>query len=443
MRKVPNPAPAQAGTPRPRRAGAPGPRAPGNGRAVLAWRGEQAGAPVLRPRPNLAAAGLTIDGIVPLPGQYPLPSFGFRYWNAAETLARATSVWQDANEAPWHWHGGGALAIRLATGPLPQAAYTRGDLCFVAAAPGLAEGPALLCHALGHAVLDALRPDLWDAASQEVAAFHDIFADLTAVFAALALPEWRAEVIAAGPGRIAALLHPQGAAPTASTFALAMLDMLAALVRNEAAMRGRTADAALLGAARKAARLLATAVRRVPVVPNFLAQIAAELAIAAWVQEGPAFGMHLRALFSDRHVLAPTAATATYDPHEAEDGTEIAPDHRQSLPIVAIDAAAFGLRQPLLLQPASQSPRLAVAALAENGTPRDPIHPTVAACHFAAELIRTGRAAPPAPLHRPRPQAPGTTHRLVDNGRTLLLQRTRFICTAQAVSVHPASRSIG
>src|SRR5207249_3490269 len=50
------------------------------------------------------------------------------------------------------------------------------------------ESPDVLCHELGHAVLDALRPGLWDAMSVEVAAFHEACGDISALLAGLRLP---------------------------------------------------------------------------------------------------------------------------------------------------------------------------------------------------------------------------------------------------------------
>src|SRR4029077_18909866 len=43
-------------------------------------------------------------------------------------------------------------------------------------------------HEQGHAILDAIRPDFWDAPHFEVAAFHEAFGDLAAIAVALAQP---------------------------------------------------------------------------------------------------------------------------------------------------------------------------------------------------------------------------------------------------------------
>src|SRR5438876_9146901 len=58
------------------------------------------------------------------------------------------------------------------------------------------ESPDVVCHELGHAVLDSLKPQLFDAASIEVAAFHESFGDMSALLSALQLPSVREGVLA-------------------------------------------------------------------------------------------------------------------------------------------------------------------------------------------------------------------------------------------------------
>ncbi len=113
-----------------------------------------------------------------------------------------------------------------------------------------------------------------------MSAFHHAFADTTATLAALQLPERRADVLRAGAAGLADTLARLVDAPRPSSFTSAMLGMIAILF-CVMFVRGRSADAALELAADRAARLIATALRRDAVVPNFLAQMASELAIAA------------------------------------------------------------------------------------------------------------------------------------------------------------------
>ena len=65
------------------------------------------------------------------------------------------------------------------------------------------ESPDVLCHELGHALLDAVRPQLWNAASIEVASFHESFGDISAMLSALELPSVRDDVLGETGGRLA------------------------------------------------------------------------------------------------------------------------------------------------------------------------------------------------------------------------------------------------
>lgn len=418
MAHTPRPAPpatrltVPAGTPHPSAA-----LAGGRGAIVLAWHDAAAGTLLHRPRPRLAASGVAIEGPTPLPAADRPGTTGFRYWSMADAVARAATPWRAA--ADWHWPGSGTLAIRLGS-VRGRCAYDRDGLHLAGPDPSDAA-----CRALGHAVLASLRPALWNAAADEVAAFHHAFADTTATLTAIQLPERRADVLRAGTACLADTLARLVDAPRPSSFTSAMLGMIAILL-SAAFVRGRTADAALELAADKAARLLATALRRVAVVPNFPAQMASELAIAAAVQEAPVVALRLRDLFARGMLLPRSPAIDSLDPYEAEDGTELHPSHPALLPWVAIDGAFLGLDRPLLLQPASQTPALAVAG---NGTGDDPPHPVAAARDFVAHLLARNQVELPCPTRRRRALPPLTaTHRLVEDRQFLRLERLRFLC---------------
>jgi hypothetical protein len=418
MAHTPRPAPpatritVPAGTPHP--SAAP---SGARGATVLAWHDAAAGTLLRRRRPLLGAAGLAIMGPTPLPAEHRPGTSGFRYWSVADAVARAATPWRAA--ADWHWPGSGTLAIRLGSAQ-GRCVYDRDAIHLAGPDPSDAA-----CRALGHAVLAAVRPALWNAAADEVAAFHHIFADITATLAALQLPERRADVLRAGTACLADTLARLVDAPRPSSFMSAMLGMIAILF-SAAFVRGRSADAALELAADKAARLIATALRRVAVVPNFLAQMASELAIAAAVQEAPVVALRLRDLFARGMLLPRSPATDSLDPYEAEDGTELHPSHPALLPWVAIDGAFLGLDRPLLLQPASQTPALAVAA---DGTGEDPPHPVTAARDFVAHPFARNLVELPCVSRRRRaPPPPTATHRLVEDGQFLRLERLRFLC---------------
>src|SRR5262249_34933031 len=64
------------------------------------------------------------------------------------------------------------------------------------------ESPDIVCHELGHAILDALRPELFNAANTETAAFHESFGDMSAILCALHVPSIRQTVLAEPGGRL-------------------------------------------------------------------------------------------------------------------------------------------------------------------------------------------------------------------------------------------------
>jgi len=57
------------------------------------------------------------------------------------------------------------------------------------------ESGDVVAHELGHAILDTLKPALWDVASTEAAAFHESFGDMSAILTALQLPTVRQAVL--------------------------------------------------------------------------------------------------------------------------------------------------------------------------------------------------------------------------------------------------------
>jgi hypothetical protein len=141
---------------------------------------------------SLGILPMQIQGDLVKPGTYPPGSANFRYWNAADALRRARDVWKPHLPEGLQWHGGITLEIALDAGEDLNAYYDRKTLSFYRGnVKGkdiyTADSPDVVAHEFGHAVLDALRPDLWDAALDEVAAFHESFGDITAILSAMQL----------------------------------------------------------------------------------------------------------------------------------------------------------------------------------------------------------------------------------------------------------------
>lgn len=159
-----------------------------------------------RPVPALDAVPFAfsiVGGAIPA-GRYEPGTADFRHWNAADSLRRTADLWTPllACHRVNRWQPGATLPVSLDAGSDLNAYYDRTQLAFFHAGQGKAavysgESPDIVCHETGHACLDALRPDLWDAPFIETAAFHESFGDITAMLAALGLPRVREKVLGA------------------------------------------------------------------------------------------------------------------------------------------------------------------------------------------------------------------------------------------------------
>ncbi|MFC5497649.1 hypothetical protein ACFPOE_08900 [Caenimonas terrae] len=154
--------------------------------------------PIPRPVPNLAKGALKfkIKGTAIPPQVYPGGTPGFRYWTAAEALRRGGDFWAPLLGLS-RWQPGAVLGVSLDKGTDLNAYYDRSELAFFHEAVGKTtyysgESPDVVCHEMGHACLDAHRPQLWDAPFIEAGAFHESFGDMSAILSALQLPSVRA-----------------------------------------------------------------------------------------------------------------------------------------------------------------------------------------------------------------------------------------------------------
>ena len=130
-----------------------------------------------------------------LPGIYPAGTPGFRYWAAAEALRRGGDFWAPILGVK-QWEPGSVLQVGLDEGVDFNAYYDRTELAFFHdTADGQivysGESPDIVCHEMGHACLDAHRPQLWDTPFIEAGAFHESFGDMSAILSALQLPSVR------------------------------------------------------------------------------------------------------------------------------------------------------------------------------------------------------------------------------------------------------------
>jgi hypothetical protein len=307
----------------------------------------------------------------PDPEIYDPTTADFRYWNAASALARAINFWGPLLPSGTVWSSDQQpLQVNLDEGEDFNAFYAReSGLNFfhgqvdkvdppVTAFSG--ESPHVVCHELGHAILDAVKPELFDAMSMEVAAFHEAFGDISSTLSALQVPSVRDFVLQQTGGRLnsnsrlSQLARQLGWAirvqddPTAvdrdclrntsnrffyqdptdlppsapatqlssephafsRVFSGAFLDVLAAMFKIGPAHSGASDSDNLLAVTVDAGTLLIEGVRLAAVAPGYYSQVAAGMIQADQSLNGGRYRTALTSSFVRRGILSPTAAVS-------------------------------------------------------------------------------------------------------------------------------------
>jgi hypothetical protein len=149
-----------------------------------------------------AALRTSISASQPPAGLYNPGTPEFRYWVAAEALARGINFWGSLLPSGTTWSTSNPMQVSLTEAdPQLNANYTRllGLRFYSQKVQNFdihaCESPDVVCHELGHAVLDALRPQLFNVANTETSAFHESFGDISAILCALQVPAMRDAVI--------------------------------------------------------------------------------------------------------------------------------------------------------------------------------------------------------------------------------------------------------
>jgi hypothetical protein len=458
--------------------------------------------PITVPAPNQAAKPypFKITGATPAPATYAPGTPGFRFYANAAALRRTADFWGQVVAAGTKWEVGVTLPVHLDDGVDLNAFYTRGDF---QEKPGLhffhdsvggrtyfsGESPDVCCHEMGHAVLDSIRPQLFDAQTIEAAAFHESFGDMSAMLSALQVPSFRQEVLKETGGtlnrasRLSRLAEQLGAAiriqhpddvepdclrnavnsffyrdpqtlpPSAPASALssephsfsrvftaAFLDALAGIVKLQS--KTPTADD-LEQASQDAARLLVGGVLTAAVVPDFYSQVAAHM--IATSQTAPFNGKYkdvLKSAFVRRGVLS-LQAVASMASIKVQNVQKAAMVHRAamtsaparasaSLPTASISAAAYGLsKAALTVHTAAEPRRLAVTSAALTTGSLDAHSAQSAAESFTDDLFQRGRVEVGAHAHPdagPVHPMGFRTHFIVEQKGELLIKRRCFDC---------------
>jgi hypothetical protein len=454
---------------------------------ISVWEDDPAsGVLVSRPVPDPAKTPLAFGfpPNPPAPGTYQPGTSEFRYWTAADALRRGADFW--APHVPdGVWQLGASLPVQLDEGEDLNAYYDRAALNFFhGPAPAgtvySGESPDLLCHEMGHAVLDAIKPQLWDAGSHEAAAFHESFGDMSAILCALQLPSLRAAVLADTRGQLyrgsrlsrlavqfaiavraeqpdavdpdclrnavnsftyqdpIGLPQMSPAAQLSSeahnfsrVFTGAFFEALSAMLTARAADANAPTEAELLHVADDLAEILVTAIRQAPVVPNFFTEVAAGMVQASGTVDH-AYPAVLKGVFVRRSILSLQSATTVEQLHDPAAAVAAATGPAAGpLAAVALPASHYGLDQPLLVDAASHSRRFIAMASAPDASPMDPASAATAARAFTDDLFRRGRvdyAGVGRVAARIEHGRRVRTHRLVADGDTVRLKRQLFDC---------------
>jgi hypothetical protein len=308
-----------------------------------------------------------IIGGPPDPKAYEPSTPEFRYWNTASALARGINFWAPLLPSGTQWSTNEQpMQVEIDGGEDLNAFYSRRDgLNFFH--EGVedrtvfsGESPDVVCHELGHAILDAVKPELWDAASIEVAAFHEAFGDISSVLSALQLPSLRQFVLEQTGGELNAnsrlsqqarqlgwasrLQDGAGAADSDSlrnlanhffyqdpadlpplapaselsseahsfsrVFSGAFLDVLAQMFKVGPAGAPANDSDKLLAVTQDAGKLLIEGVRLASVAPGYYSQVAAGMMQADQSLNNGRYRTALSSSFVQRGILAPAAAVS-------------------------------------------------------------------------------------------------------------------------------------
>jgi len=164
-------------------------------------------APAMRvktPRPNRPAsrAGFVFSNTSPQAVSAP-GTPGFLFWQCREAGLAALEAWEVVTGNFLRWQGNRrTLRLLQDAGVDLNAFYDRSSFAFFHRQVGSqvffsGASTDVVAHEIGHGLLDAIRPDLWDVPFLEAGAFHEAFGDCVAVLTALNDLETRQKLLAA------------------------------------------------------------------------------------------------------------------------------------------------------------------------------------------------------------------------------------------------------
>jgi hypothetical protein len=373
---------------------------------------------ISRPVPDLFKGPLKykIKGAAAAPSVYAKGTPQFRYWTAAEALRRGGDFWAPLLGVA-KWEPGPVLGVSLDKGVDLNAYYDRTELAFFHQTLGKVtyysgESPDVVCHEMGHACLDAHRPQLFDAPFIEAGAFHESFGDMSAILSALQLPSVRAAALAGVKGYQSSQLSrcaeqlgaairlvaktavdsdclrnayntfkyvdprtlPDRAPATklcaevhsfSRIFTGAFYEILSGML-NIRSKSPTQADLATI--ATDFAQLLMDATTAAPVQPDYFAQVASHIIDADTARFAGKYRSALTATFVKR-LIVPKTAVQALAAHKgkvpaAAAGMAMATRPQAQVHKVTLNAQEFGLgdKKLVVMAPLEQKPFLSVAA---------------------------------------------------------------------------------
>jgi hypothetical protein len=475
----------------------PAKKATAAGSGIQAWQDDPLGLPAVpRPVPKLNQAPLKfkIKGPAVVPGVYPIGTPQFRYWTAAEAARRGGDFWASKGIKKWQATVGSSLPIGLDNGVDLNAYYDRTQLAFFHDTVKnktlfSGESPDIVCHELGHAVLDAHRPQLWDAPFIEVGSFHEHTGDASAILAAFQLPGVRAAALPgiksnkasvisrlaeqlgwairqSSPGSVDSdclrnaankfkYVDPNTLPPFAPStqlcaevhsfsrvFTGAFYDILSGML---AIISSSPKADDLLKLADDYAMLFVDATAAAPVTPNFYAQVAARMIDADLARFQGKYRQPLKDAFVNRKILSANivapVAKVPKGVQKAAAAFAMTNVVHTEIHKVVLPATALGLTKGDIVVRApvesSQPLAMGMAELRSGEGRRTEVER--ASQHFVAMLAANGRIAMTGQtkmgMTAKTARTPATgasknphTHRLVKTKEGLELQRIRFLC---------------
>jgi hypothetical protein len=161
------------------------------------------------PRPDRPATqtGFNLHGEVP-EAVLAVGTAGFLFWQCREAALAALSAWEAADGALAQWARATPNPRRLDLlqdeGVDLNAFYDGQSVAFFHHVSGTkttfsGASTDVVAHEVGHGLLDAIRPDLWDSTFIEPNAFHEAFGDCIALLTALSDPASRVALLAVSP----------------------------------------------------------------------------------------------------------------------------------------------------------------------------------------------------------------------------------------------------